>query len=288
MKKILLIFSLFFLLFSCWENNHKNTKTQITTSIIPLSSITNYIWWENFLVKNIVWAWKSPHNFSLKTSHLVDLENSKWIIVVWLEHIDWFLDKKINGKNVLKLSEKLKDSEPSSEWHFEKNPHIWTSPENAKIIAEKIKNFLAKIQKENKEIFIKNYENFIKKIDNLVENFREKTNWKKQQYFIVFHNAYDYLFKDLKIDISKKIVFKKSILNNPNSSELQNLTDKISKYNIKNAFIEPQFKNSNFEKIAKKYNLEILTLDPLGSDENTNWYLKNLENNLWSLEKIFE
>ncbi|MBS9783997.1 zinc ABC transporter substrate-binding protein [Candidatus Gracilibacteria bacterium] len=198
------------------------------------------------------------------------------------------MDKKINGKNVLKLSEKLKDSEPSSEGHFEKNPHIWTSPENAKIIAEKIKNFLAKIQKENKEIFIKNYENFIKKIDNLVENFREKTNGKKQQYFIVFHNAYDYLFKDLKIDISKKIVFKKSILNNPNSSELQNLTDKISKYNIKNAFIEPQFKNSNFEKIAKKYNLEILTLDPLGSDENTNGYLKNLENNLGSLEKIFE
>lgn len=310
MKKLLITLLATLLITSCGthtENPKKNNISEnenikITTSIIPLASLTNNIWWDFIETNNIVWAWKSPHNFDLKSSDLVNLEKSKWIIMIGLEHIDGFLDKNLEGKNTLKVSNWIKllemwedehDHENEEEHHkeeheHESDPHIWNWAENIKIIAKKISDFLSKISPENSKIFEKNYNNFILKIENLVENFSKNTKWKEQQYFIVFHNAYNYLFKDLWIEENKKLVFRTSVLNDPNSNDMKKFIDEIQEHNVKIAFTEPQFSSTNFEKLAKEYGIKIYTLDPLWQDTSKNWYLKNLENNLSNLEKIFK
>ncbi len=316
MKKIIILAIFSFALFSCdakdscldssWSFNKKTKKCEysniITTSIVPIASITKNISSEDIIVKNIVSAGKSPHNFDLKASNLIDIENSKWIIIVWVEHIDSFLNKKIQNKNTLNLSENIElieiweehshhdtsQREGVGHKNHQKDPHIWNSPENVKIIAGKIKDFLVKITPENKETLKKNYKNFIKSVDKKVNDFKEKTKWKKQKYFIVFHDAYNYLFRDLGINSEKKLVFRKSVLNEPNSKNMQDLIEEIKEHNIKIAFIEPQFKSASFNRLAKKYEIQTYVLDPLGQDETANWYLKNLENNLESLEKLFE
>ncbi len=220
-----------------------------------------------------------------------------------MEHIDWFLDKKLKNKNTLNLSENMEllevwekhnhhshahEKEEIENKNHQKDPHIWNSPKNAKIIAKKIKDFLVKLRGEDKEIFQKNYEIFTESINKRVKDFKIKTKWKRQNYFIVFHDAHNYLFRDLGIDNKKKRVFRKSVLNEPNSKDMQDLIEEIKEHNIKIAFVEPQFKSASFSRLAKKYNIKIYTLDPLGKDENRGWYLKNLNNNLKSLEKIFD
>ncbi len=209
----------------------------------------------------------------------MNIEKSDGIISIGLEHIDGFLKKNIKNKNTLVLANffKLKDKDSqhtehkkNTEHHHSVNPHIWNSPENAKIIAQKITEFLAKIQPKNTDIFQKNTDIFIKKIDALVENFKQDTKGKQQKYFIVFHDAYDYLFDDVGIDTNKKLVFRKSILNEPNSQDMKHLLDEIQENQIEIAFIEPQFQSPNFETFAKKHNIKIYTLDPLGNDESAN------------------
>ena len=117
MKKVLLILIASLLLTSCGqskveiENNivvkeieKKEEKIKVTSSIIPISSIINKIWWEYVEVNNIVPAWVSPHGFDLSVKQRQEIEDSKIVFLVWLEHIDWFLEKAVNEEKKVNLS----------------------------------------------------------------------------------------------------------------------------------------------------------------------------------------
>lgn len=300
-KYFLIIFSIFFL-FSCEIDVSKKDvsesdswKINIVSSIIPISSIINFVWWQEVEVKTIIPSWVSPHNFDLKSENLIDIENSDLIVSVWLEHIDWFLDKIIENKNNLKIAENidlieswLHDHEDEEGHNHEIDPHIWLWISNSKIIAEKIKNKLSEIKSEKKEIFQKNYEDFVKEIDILTWDFLSKNKGKKIWNFIVFHDAYNYLFLDLNISNEKKLVFKSNILSDSNSSEMKYLQDKIKEHKIKIIFKEPQFNDKNLDKIAWDFDLQIQNLDPLWKDETKKWYIDNLKNNLENLSSIYE
>jgi len=322
MIKIFILFIPIFLLFSCNNNVEKTNITEnkkviennisnnvnkeelkIVSSVIPLSSMINYIWWDYVSVENIVWAWVSSHTFSLSISQMTKIEKSDLVINVWLEHADWFLDKAIVWKDNLKLSEWINlldlkeedhddndkhEEEGHDEHWIEKDPHIWNSFTNSKIMAENISKKLTELEPKYKDIFEKNLLSFNKELDDLKSNFEEKVKWKKQSKFIIFHNAYNYLFKDLGIDEENKLVFRKNVLSEPNSVEMKKLIDNIKKYNLKVAFVEPQFTDSTLLKIAKEYNIQIFTLDPLWENTSREWFIDNFKNNLDSLYNIYE
>lgn len=314
MKKFIIFIFASLFLFSCsWENmnqeilpeeskvnTQKSEQINVITSIVPIASIANYIWWDKVLVNSLVPAWVSPHGFDMKAEQMIELENSDLVISVWLEHIDWFLDKAIWNKNILKVSEGIEllewseDSHENEEWHEEENeehsldPHTWTSWENAKIIAWKIKDELSNISPENKEIFEENYENFMSEIDKTINDFKSDINWKTQNNFIIFHDAYNYLFNEIWLDETKKHVFQSNVLSDPSSSEMKELTDEINELNIKTAYKEPQLNDSNLQKLADEYDISIFILDPLWTDTSKDWYISNLENNLENLKNIYE
>ena len=111
MKKTLILLITMLTIASCSNTNENNKtneviniksnidKINVTTSIIPLASITNYIGWEFVDTKSLVPAWVSPHGFDLKPNQMVDLEKSNLIIYLGMDHIDWFLDKVVEEKN---------------------------------------------------------------------------------------------------------------------------------------------------------------------------------------------
>lgn len=308
-KYFFLILSIFFLV-SCEIDSSKNYvwnmsntsswKISIVSSIVPISSIINYIWWDEVEVKTIVPSWVSPHNFDLKAENMILIEKSDLIVRVWLEHIDWFLDKVIQNKNDLKLRDWIKlidnaeveeENEHTNE-HDEHNhsidPHIWLWIENTKIIAWKIKDELTNLKTEKQDIFQKNYNNFIDEIDNSVSEFKSQISWKKPWNFIVFHDAYNYLFSDLEISNDKKFVFKPNILSDLNSKEMKDLQDNVKQLWIKNIFKEPQFNDPNLEKFANEFSLQISIIDPLGKSWEKTWYIDNLKENLENLKIIYE
>jgi len=316
MNKIFILLFMLIALFSCnnTENNkitekiEVNKKIQITTSIIPLASIANYIWWDFVESKALVPSGVSPHSFDLKPKQIIDIEKSDLIVYLNIEHIDWFLNKAIEWKdNVLAVKDGIKilesvvhdHNEHEDEEHSEEeehneeethsiDPHIWGNAKNANIIANKILNKLVKISPENKISFEKNLELFKNELNLAKKSFEDQIKGKKQNNFIVFHDAYNYLFNELNIDNSKKNIFRKNMLNDPNSSQMKELIDKIWELGIKAAFKEPQLDASNLKNLASEYKLEIFILDPLGGDFSAKWYIENYKNNLKSLLKIYE
>ncbi len=315
MKKIMILFIAFFMLFSCTKQDNQiinkeeiDSKIRIQTSIIPLASITNYIGGDFVEVNSLVPAWVSPHGYDLKPVQMIEIEKSDLIIYLNLDHIDAFLNKVISNKDKLVVSEWIEliewvEHNHEEEWHEDEHhdeeenhteeihsvdPHIWNGSINALIIAEKITEKLSNLNPENKAYYDNNLVSLKTELENIKNDFLSKTNSKKQSEFIIFHDAYNYLFDDLWIDSSKRIIFQKSVLDDPNSNEMKELIDEVKLHWVKIAYKEPQLNDSNLQKIANEYNLEVLVLDPIGSDISKKGYIENYKNNLSTLEKIYE
>lgn len=311
MKKILMLIITVFILASCGntENNKVNkvepeTKTSIqkikvVSSIVPLASIASYVGWDYVESKSLVPVWVSPHWFDLKPSQMIDIKNSDLIVTVGLDQIDSFFNKTIAWKNVIKATDWVKlitwfVDDDEDEWKEENkaeawiDPHLWNSSKNAINLAEKIKDKLSEISPENKAYFEKNVENFKSELELAKKDFAKNTLNKKEKDFIIFHNAYSYLFQDLNINTNKEHVFRENVLASTDSSSVKELIDTIKEKQIKIAFKEPQLDASNLKKIAWENNIEIYVLDPIWEDIYKNGYINNYKNNLKSLEKTYE
>lgn len=317
--KILALIILSIFIVSCWKTNEnitstwtvveqKTEKIKVSSSIIPISSIVNYIWENEVEVENIIPAWVSPHDFELTPQNLVALEKSQVVFSIWLEHIDWFLEKSQN-KNKVNLSDWInlleaeehhhdedehhnekedhENEEHKDEENHDKDPHIWLGEENLKIISEKITKKLSEIKPEKKEIFEKNKANFDSEIENIFKKFREENTNKKANHFIVFHDAYNYLLKSVNINSDKKEVFSENVSAEINPAHLKELLQEIKEHKIKIIFKEPQFNSKQMENFAKENNLKLLDLDPVWTDFTKEWFIKNLKNNLENLKNIY-
>ncbi len=278
-----------------WEHDN---KIKITTSIIPIATITRTIWWDFVEVNNLVWVGVSPHGFDIKPNQMIKVADSDLVIYLWLEHIDGFI-KKIKVKDYLNISYWMEllewwedEDEHDEEVHgwdeYEKDPHIWTSSENAILIATKIKNKLSEISPENKEYFETNLKKFSDELNKIKKDFLEDFSWKKQKEFIIFHDSYNYLFKELGIDDDKKLVFRKSVISEPDSEDMKRLIDEIENDWVNIAFKEPQFNDETFKRFTEKYNLEVNMLDPLWYNTWAGWYIEFYMDNLESLKVIYE
>jgi len=292
-----------------WSVVKYNDIIQIQTSIIPLASLTNYIGWDFVEANSIIPAWVSPHGYDLKPEQMVSISKSDLVIYLNLDHIDAFLNKALEKKETLIVSEWIElvewtehshedEEDHKEEMHVEEEHneeelhsvdwHIWTSSTNALVIAEKIKDKLSEINPENKTYFENNLNSLKIELESAKNDFLNIVKDKNQSEFIIFHDAYNYLFIDLNIDSSKKIVFQKNVLNDPNSSEMKELIDEIKLHWVKVAYKEPQLNDSNLKKLSIDYNLEVFALNPRWSDITKNGYITNFKNNLKSLEKIYE
>jgi len=168
------------------------------------------------------------------------------------------------------------------------DPHVWGSPENMKKVAKMIEARLSQIAPEHATVFSQNYYTFVQKVDMLVADYEQSIEGKTQKEFVVFHDAYNYLFTDIGIDQTKKLVFRENVLSDPNSAELKELIDEVNLHGVKDIYREPQFQDSSLDKFANEYNLSIHVLDPIGSSDDAGGYLETLASNLNALKATYE
>lgn len=122
MKKCIVALVTLFVLFSCGESKSSVVKTiaegekiHVTTSIVPLASITNFIGWDNIEVNNLVPAWVSPHGFSLSPQDMIHVQKSDIVFLLGIQDIDGFLFKSLSGVKSIALDDWLQVLDSVSE-----------------------------------------------------------------------------------------------------------------------------------------------------------------------------
>ncbi len=334
MKKIYVALVLGFLLASCGQNTpvgenpvtlEENPQLQVTSSIIPLSSVIHSIGWDYVEVNTIVPAGVSPHGFDLSARQMVEIEKSDIVFLLGLEEIDWFLKKsapaekqvhladgiallvaaahshdedtyeegeKTVGNEDIRSDEHHEDEhhhdEHADEHAHDKDPHVWLGKENITVIAQKIREELSVILPEQAAYFSQNTDTFITELEQIYTDFEAQVTGKSPREFIVFHDAYNYLMQSVGIDTSLRIPFSENVLHETGTAHMVKLIEEIELHGVKYVFREPQFSDGNLQSFALEYNLSLWILDPLGTDASAPGYLQNLRNNLENLSVIYE
>lgn len=127
------------------------------------------------------------HNYDPTPQDIFEIQNADMFIYVGGESDEWankILDSIESDKlKVVKLSdyvimqvEEFKEGmigEEEEEEEIEYDEHIWTSPRNAMILVEKIRDEIVKMDIDNKELYEKTSEEYINLLSSLDKEFRE-------------------------------------------------------------------------------------------------------------------
>jgi zinc transport system substrate-binding protein len=254
-------------------------KVNAVVSIIPQQTILEQIGGNKVEITLMVTPGNSPHTYEPKPAQMREIEKANLYFTIGVEFEKAWLDKFVaqNGKmkviSVAKGIEKLPMKEHSHEGHEHKahddhehantDPHVWTSPENVKIIATNIYEALLRVDKAHKEYYFKNLENFLAKVDALNEKIMlTLKDTPKGTKFMVFHPSWGYFAKQydleqIAIEVSGK---------EPKPKELMHIIEEAKEENIKALFTQPEFSDKSATIIAKELQVPVIKVSPLAKN----------------------
>ncbi|HII03094.1 TPA: zinc ABC transporter solute-binding protein [Methanosarcinaceae archaeon] len=148
------------------------------------------------------------------------------------------------------------------------DPHIWTSPANAKVMVENIYEGLVEIDPENEAYYAENRDSYLEELDALDARIRAKLEGHEERNFMVFHPSWGYFAAEygltmIPIEIEGK---------EPSVQDLANLISEAKEKNVKVIFVQAQFSTRSVEAIADEIGGEVVVVDPLAKD-----YISNMD-----------
>jgi ABC-type Zn uptake system ZnuABC Zn-binding protein ZnuA len=267
---ILLIIGLGILsIISLKKTYQEYAEPKIAVTIYPFYDITQEIVGDKFKVILITPPGAEPHNFELRPEDLKKLRGVKIVFANGLLIDNWVENilKNFPGVKIVRLAD-------SAEL-IDNDPHFWLSLENMKKIAQKIEIEIENFDPQNKSYYQQNLNNVLNKLNQLSQLAKEfKPTF---PYLITQHNAFNYLAKELNLNI---IGYLESANKELTPEELKSLIDKIRLLNLKVIFKEPGEESNLLKTIAREYNLKIYELDPIEGKSDLNYfeaYRKNIE-----------
>ncbi|AKB26700.1 Zinc ABC transporter, periplasmic-binding protein ZnuA [Methanosarcina sp. MTP4] len=158
--------------------------------------------------------------------------------------------------------------ESEAESHVGMDPHIWTSPVNAKIMVENIYTGLVEIDPENEAYYAENRDSYLEELDALDARIREKLEGKEGRSFMVFHPSWGYFAAEygltmIPIEIEGK---------EPSVQDLARLISDAKEKDVKVIFVQAQFSTRSADAIAEEIGGEVVVVDPLAKD-----YVSNMD-----------
>ena len=152
--------------------------------------------------------------------------------------------------------------------HSGKDPHIWNSPVNAKLMVENIYQGLVQIDPANETYYRQNRDVYLSRLDVLDAKIRKDLEGRENSTFMVFHPSWGYFADEygltmLPIEIEGK---------EPSVQDLARMVDLAKEKDIRVIFIQAQFSPRSAEAVAEEIGGEVVVVDPLAPN-----YLENME-----------
>lgn len=265
----------------CNPRNKKNTdgeKPLITVTIEPLRYFTEAIAGERFKVVSMVPDGNNPENYDPTPQQLIDLSKSKAYFKIgyigferaWMErltdnapHLQIFdLSKDIDliyGETHTHGKEE-EEGESHRHYHGGVEPHVWTSFENAQIIAGNILKALCALDKEHRLEYKERFDHLFRltvQLDTMA--CRAFAAPQAERAFMIYHPALSYFARDyglhqIPIEEGGK---------EPSPAQLKALINLCREEGVKTIFVQPEFDVRNAELIARETGTDIERINPL-------------------------
>lgn len=246
------------------RQNEAGDRLSVTVSILPYADFVWQVGGDRVDVSVMVPPGASPHSYEPTPSQMVSLSNTEVYVqvgsgiefeMIWMD--DLIAQNPgmtiINGSAGIDLLASSDPDEPGMD------PHVWTSPINAKIIVQDIRDGLIAIDPAHEDYYRSNAENYMEQLDELDTYIHGELDSYSNRHFLTYHPSFGYFSKEY--DISQlSIEFEGK---EPTPQGLQDCIDLAGQYDLNYIFTEPQFVPEYAETIADAIGGETVTVDAL-------------------------
>ncbi|NDW09877.1 hypothetical protein D0T56_09470 [Dysgonomonas sp. 520] len=250
------------------QKNEKEAKT-LFVSIEPQKFFLDNIAGELFSVKAIIPNGSNPEVYDPTPSQMLEIGKSRLYFKVGLLGFENTTLNKIlqNNKNLkivnnsefIPLSGEHQHDGDCSHGHDGPDPHVWSSPNTARMMAESMYKTMIAEDASNKphyDIAFKNLEKIFAETDSVIRYYLADA---PSCSFIIYHPALTYFAEEYGLK-------QHSIESNgkqPTPSDLKRLVDIARSENIKVVFVQAEFDKKNAETIAKEIGAKVVSINLL-------------------------
>ncbi len=248
----------------------------VYATIPPQKEMIEAIGGDKVNVNIIVPEGGDPHTADLKPSQLAELSNARMYVMIGsgiefeVKSIDKIMDL---NKNMLLVDssrgiELMEMTENDHEGEGGKDPHIWTSLRNGKIMVQNIYEGLITVDPDNKDYYLNNRDDYLKKLDEADNYIKNELKDINNRSFMIFHPSWSYFAKDYTLNqIAIEVEGKE-----PTLQSLARTIEQAKEENINTIFISLGFSSKAAEIITKEIGGTTEVLDPLAGN-----YIENLK-----------
>jgi zinc transport system substrate-binding protein len=266
-RKIFLLGGTILFLLSC--STKMKQENIITVTIEPQRYFAEQLVDTLFRIECMVPAGTSPETYDPTPVQMARLARSKayfcighiGVEEVWLDKLKQnhrqliFFD---NSTGIpLMMSECSHTNGHSHEHGID--PHTWSSPKAARVIAQNMCKALIEIDPANKDIYTDNLKKLVEHIDSVDEKITQILLNSSQKSFIIYHPALTYFARDYGLTQYSIEADGKE----PSPEQLKTLIETAKEKNIKTIFVQQEFDRKNAESIAKETGCRIVVINPL-------------------------
>ncbi|AKB42356.1 metal ABC transporter solute-binding protein, Zn/Mn family [Methanosarcina vacuolata] len=266
-----------------------NEPVIVAVSVLPQAEFVEKVGGDKVKTVVIIPPGADPHTYEPSPKEIENISKASMYVTVgidmpfeevWIDRFESINSGTliVNSSNGIKLRELAAhdhhEEEGAGELEADEeetglDPHIWTSPANAKIMVENIYEGLAKIDPENKTYYAQNRDAYLKDLDTLDARIREKLSGKTERNFMVYHPSWGYFAADYNLTM----ISVESEGKEPSAEDLAKLVDLAKEKHVKVIFIQPQTSKQSAQAVAEEIGGEVVAVDPLAKD-----YIANMDN----------
>lgn len=267
MKKFIIYFILLYLLL-CMLCGCSDEHPQIVATTLPVYEFASTICMDTDLqVGQLVTESVSClHDYTLKVSQMRMVEAAEVIVINgagledFLDDVlaagDWVIDSS-TGCHIHGTDHHA--NEHAHEHHHEEDPHIWLSPENAKVMARNICAGLTVAYPQYADIFAANLASLIAKLDALQAYGEEKLCDLPCRELITFHDGFAYFAESFDLTILEAIEEESG--SEASAQELKHLITLVNEYQLPAVFTEENGSISAADVICAETNIQAYPLN---------------------------
>lgn len=272
MRTTVLSFLLIFGLIACQTAPKKTGEKIVFASILPLQYFTDQITGSLYHSEVMVPPGVGPETYSPTPRQMSEMARAgAFFANGFLGFEESYMDKFqsinpglafINTSKGVDLIYSEGHSHGSQVHEKGVDPHTWSSPSGARIIARNILDGMIKIDPSNKTHFQANYDRLIAKIDSVDQAVKNILAHIPSRKFMVFHPALGYFARDYQLE-QLSIEFEGKI---PTPKHVQNIVEEAREHKIAYIMIQKEFDVENAEIIANETGSKVVQIDPLAYD----------------------
>lgn len=143
-----------------------------------------------------------------------------------------------------------------------KDPHVWLSVHEIKVMAENIKQAFIEADPKRKEFYRDNYHDLIGEVEDVHTDLKRMLAPYEGRTFYVFHPAFGYFARDYGLRQEAVEIGGRS----PTPRQLRELITQAKEEEVRVIFVQPQFDSSSAEVVAEAIGGVAVPLDPLSED----------------------